>query len=374
MNATTSALPVTPRISGKSQLRGNGFLPRDRRSYTALFVTDHMLGRERVDRLFPAWRRALQDRLLERIARNGPGRCLPLPRVRNLDRRTYFKEFVRKSHPVVFEGAAAGWECCRKWSFDWIKERFGDDDVLLVDHAEQDRNPLAAPVEYLTLADLINGIDKGSMKYARFHPLLQRHPELRQDIDQTWLSEHLTNRRTSWMHFYTLFLGGQGTDTAIHNAGNENIFVQIAGQKKWRFYPVEHTPIFDPVANRSMYKYTKYHPDSPDFERFPMARHMDYYETVLQPGDVLYNPPYYWHHVSNPVRSIGVGCRWSNIRTAFQASPLLSTLELFNTNPNLIKGALMAVRDFNTVLAESKGDRRLLKSKAGAASARTQTQ
>jgi hypothetical protein len=321
---------------------------------------DHFLGRERVDRLFDGRRRSLQQRMLQSISRNGESRIVPLPRVRNLERATFMQEFVRKSHPVVFEGAAKDWECCRKWSFAWIKRQYGHDDVMLVDHANQDRNPLDKPIEHLTLGDLIDGIDDGSLKYARFHPLLQRHPELRLDIDQAWLKAHLTNRRTSWLHFYTLFLGGKGTDTAIHCAGNENLFVQIQGQKKWRLYPVEHTPIFDPPANRSLYKYTSFQADGPDFERYPMAHHMDWYETVLEPGDVLYNPPYYWHHVSNPTSSIGVGCRWNNMRTGFRASPTLFTLELFNTNPNVVRGMLMAVNDFNTILAEARIDKKQL--------------
>lgn len=349
MTAASTAAPL--HLTGDSRLRSNHFRPNDRRSYSALFVMDHFFGRERVDRRFPTWRSGLKKRMLESIRQNGEGRCIPLPRINNLDRRTFLKEFVAKSHPVVFEGAAKDWVCCRKWSFEWIKQRYGDDEVMLVDHAEQDRNPLASAVEYLTLADLIDGIDHGSTKYARFHPLLQRHPELRQDINQKWLREHLTNPHTSWMHFYTLFLGGKGTDTAIHNAANENIFVQVQGQKKWRFYPVEHTPIFDPPANRSLYKYTNYRPEDPDYDRYPMVRHMDYYETVLDAGDVLYNPPYYWHHVSNPVRSIGVGCRWNNVQTAFRASPLFLILEAFNTNPNMVKGIMMALKDFNSLLA-----------------------
>jgi hypothetical protein len=322
---------------------------------------DHFMGRDRVNRFFPGWRSGLHQRMLEDIRQKGESRIVPLPRVKNLDRKTYFEEFVRKSHPVVFEGAAKDWECCRKWSFDWIKSQYGTDDVMLVDHAQQDRNPLVKPIEHLSLSDLIDGIDHGSLKYARFHPLLQRHPELRQDINQAWLKDHFTNPYTSWLHFYTLFLGGKGTDTAIHCAGNENLFVQIRGQKKWRLYPVEHSPIFDPPANRSLYKYTGYRPDEPDLERFPMAPYMDWYETVLEPGDVLYNPPYYWHHVSNPTSSIGVGVRWNNMRTAFQAAPALAGLELFNTSPNLFRGMLMAVKDFNTILAEARVDKKQLK-------------
>ncbi len=359
MTAAQGAI-AQERISGDSRLR-SPFKSVDLRSYWRLFALDHFLGRDRVDRLFPSRRKNLQARMLEHIRQNGESRIVPLPRVRNLDRETFIKEFVRKSHPVVFEGAAKDWECCRKWSFDWIKQQYGNDDVMLVDHAQQDRNPLAKPIEHLTLGDLIDGIDHGSLKYARFHPLLQRHPELRLDINQAWLKDHLTNRRTSWLHFYTLFLGGRGTDTAIHCAGNENLFVQIQGQKKWRLYPVGHSPVFDPPANRSLYKYTGFRADDPDYVRYPMAQHMDWYETVLEPGDVLYNPPYYWHHVSNPTSSIGVGCRWNNMRTGLLASPTLFSLEMFNTQPNVIRGMLMAVNDFNTILAEARVDKQQLK-------------
>lgn len=360
MTAASQGIPQQ-NISGDSQLRSNNFRPSDQRSYWRLFVLDHFLGRARVDRVFKDRRREIQARMLESIRQNGSSRVVPLPRVKSLDRKTYMRNFVNKSHPVVFEGAAKDWECCRKWSFDWIKRQYGNDDVMLVDHGEQDRNPLAKPIEHLTLGDLIDGIDHGSLKYARFHPLLQRHPELRLDISQTWLKDHLTNPRTSWLHFYTLFLGGKGTDTAIHCAGNENLFVQIQGQKKWRLYPVEHSPIFDPPANRSLYKYTSFRAEDPDYERYPMAQYMDWYETVLEPGDVLYNPPYYWHHVSNPTSSIGVGCRWNNMRTGFRASRAFFSLELFNTQPNVFRGMLMAVNDFNTILAETRVDKKQLK-------------
>ncbi len=360
MTAATQAANLQDQVSGNSRLRSNGFRASDEASYWRLFVMDHFLGRGRVDRLFKSWRSGLQQRMSESIRQNGEGRVVPLPRIKNLDRKTYFKEFVKKSHPVVLEGAAKDWECCRKWSFDWIKQQYGNDNVMLIDPAEERTDRLGA-IEQLTLGHLIDGIDHDSLKYARFHPLLQKHPELRQDLDQRWLRDHLTTRYTQWMSFYILFLGGKGTETGIHCAGNENLFVQIQGQKKWRLYPVEHSPIFDPPANRSFYKYTGYRPDNPDYERYPMARHMDWYETILEPGDVLYNPPYYWHHVSNPTSSIGVGSRWTNARTGFQASPTFFSLELFNTNPNVFRGVLGALRDLNVAVAESKVDKKQLK-------------
>src|SRR5215217_1581320 len=110
MTIAASASATDRHMSGTSQLRSNGFIPSDRRSYTTLFVMDHFFGRDRVDGWFPRWRRDVHRRMLNRIRQNGEGRAIPLPRIRNLDRETYMKEFVRKSHPVVFEGAAKDWE------------------------------------------------------------------------------------------------------------------------------------------------------------------------------------------------------------------------------------------------------------------------
>jgi hypothetical protein len=40
---------------------------------------------------------------------------------------------------------------------------------------------------------------------------------------------------------------------------------------------------------------------------------------------------------------------------------VLFSLELFNTNPNVFRGMLMAVNDFNTILAEARVDKKQLK-------------
>lgn len=357
MTASSAVTAQNP-SPGESVPRGNGFRRRDERSYGRLFVMDHFLGRARVDRYFPKWRPGIQERMLESIRHNGEGRAIPLPRIKNLDRDTFLRIYAAQSRPVVFEGAARDWECCRKWSFDWIKQTYGDDGVLLVDHGEVERNPLAQATERTTLRRLIDSTDEGAMKYARFHPLLHKHPELREDINRGWLSEHVTNPRTSWLRIYGLFLGAKGTVTTTHTDGSENFFVEIEGRKKWRFYPSWNTPIFDPDANRSVYKYTNYMPDGPGAECYPMARYMDYYETVLEPGDILYSPPYYWHNVINPDRSIGLSCRWFNVGSALRASPLLAIMEVFNTRPNMIKGLLMSVKDFNEVLVMTRKDRK----------------
>jgi hypothetical protein len=356
---STALNPESVSTSADFRLRSNGFDPADERSYWRLFAMDHFLGRDRVDRLFKQWRSDLRKSMLESIRQNGEARPVPVPRGQNIPPRTFFKEFRRRNQPVVFDRQALDWECCRKWTFDLFKARYGRDEVILFDRLPEDRTPFDKPMEHIRLADLIDGIDHGSLKYARFNPLLQKHPELRQDINQKWLKDYIQPHR-SFMRLYWVFFGGKGTNTPIHNAGSGNLFVQVTGRKKWRLYPVEHSPVLDPQANRSVYKFTGYRPDEPDYSRYPMARHMDWYETILEPGDVLYIPPYYWHEAANLTSSIAVASRWVDLSLGFRAASTLFCLEGFNTNPNIVQALRISLNDFNKVLEKRASQRSAL--------------
>ena len=323
--------------------------------YSALFAAEHFMGQRLSNKLLAGSRDKLKGQMLTSLQQGEKGKLIPLPSYRDLPQEDFFKHFVKTNRPVVFKGLASDWECCKKWNFDFFKENYGDDEVMLLHHRAYDSSVTEESIERTTLKAFIDKINGGATEYARFFPLLQKHPELRDDINQKWLEGHMSNKNRAWLRFYKLFIGAKGTETSIHNAGNENFFVQIEGLKKWRLYEMDTSPIMDPRSNRSNYKHTSYNPGISTEQEFPMAQYMDYYEVVLEPGDVLYVPPYIWHHVSNPTQSIGVACRWNNIFNAFRSSPLLSTLEVFNTNPNMVKGMMMAMDDYNKVLASSVG-------------------
>ena len=59
-----------------------------------------------------------------------------------------------------------------------------------------------------------------------------------------------------------------------------------------------------------MYFVSSFDPARPDYDAFPAARGLQGLQVELHPGDVLYNPPFWWHKVDNPTVSIGVGFRW----------------------------------------------------------------
>lgn len=55
----------------------------------------------------------------------------------------------------------------------------------------------------------------------------------------------------------------------------------------------------------------------------------------LAPGDVLYNPPFFWHLARNLDTNIGIGFRWFDGRAMVNASKTQLLMTLTATNPSL---------------------------------------
>jgi hypothetical protein len=77
-------------------------------------------------------------------------------------------------------------------------------------------------------------------------------------------------------------------------------FRQIVGRKKWWFIPPSETPYLKPswnVNGFSAHTLTKIGKN--DEPASPWLSKLVRYTTVLNPGDVLFNPPWYWHGIHN---------------------------------------------------------------------------
>jgi hypothetical protein len=95
---------------------------------------------------------------------------------------------------------------------------------------------------------------------------------------------------------------GNRVRVATHHDMNSNIAVVMAGRRRFTLFPpdqvanlyigpIEFTPAGTPIG--------LFDPDTPDFDRYPLAREPMKYAQVaeLEPGDALFIPHMWWHHV-----------------------------------------------------------------------------
>jgi hypothetical protein len=100
--------------------------------------------------------------------------------------------------------------------------------------------------------------------------------------------------------FTQLFMGYAGMGSDVHSAIGCNMFRQIVGSKKWYLFPVSQTPYVYPSLNPngfSAHTLTKIGKgsDTPS----PWLNKLERYTVTLEPGDVMLNPPWFWHGIMN---------------------------------------------------------------------------
>jgi len=108
-----------------------------------------------------------------------------------------------------------------------------------------------------------------------------------------------------------LVIGQQGSTSALHYdfLHTHAFLAQIVGKKRCVLY--------SPSDTAAMYNgYVD--PDRPDFEKFPLLRKATAFECILEPGDLLFIPCDWWHHVVALEKSITVSYNFFN-RVNFRA-------------------------------------------------------
>ncbi|CAE8604561.1 unnamed protein product, partial [Polarella glacialis] len=99
--------------------------------------------------------------------------------------------------------------------------------------------------------------------------------------------------------FY-LFAGLGGTLYHCHYDLQPNLHVQLTGRKRFILFPPDAWPHLYPFpVHHDLDRRSMVDLDAPDDSRFPMWRGAQGQIVELEPGDALYIPPYWWHHVQS---------------------------------------------------------------------------
>jgi lysine-specific demethylase 8 len=304
-----------------------------RREYLALHLCEHVLGPERFARLLGGAR----ERNRARMRRYFAG--WPVDRRRPLPERTFttHAEFLRAHpswEPVLFRGLARGWPAVGKWDLDFFAREYADTDAVLIDQVglygegERSRYVVAG------MGKLVDSIRQGKREVLRFLPFVDDNPELKDDLDMAFLSGFRS--RFSLREFTQLFLAPEGTRTPVHCAHESNLFVMVHGRKRWLLWPSRTMQLIGPPADRRPYFHADYDPE--DRAADALGRYAPAWEVVLEPGDVLYVPPFVWHYVENLDKTIAVAYRYFSIRDGLASSRAMMAMKLLATRPSLLHG------------------------------------
>jgi len=203
--------------------------------------------------------------------------------------------------PVVIRGMVKNATALQKWGDqDWWKNNYGKEEVLC--------GTLANVRESCDVNAFFEDLQLGKPFYiSGASDIFDRHPELHDMVDNQLVRDIEIGRRTATQ----IFMGFPKMGSDIHCAIGINIFRQISGRKKWWFIPPSQTPYLKPSINvRGISAHTHTLVGKEDAQVSPWMNKLVRYVGILEPGDVLINPPWFWHGVLNlgNANDLVIGC------------------------------------------------------------------
>jgi hypothetical protein len=212
----------------------------------------------------------------------------------------FLEKYYAANRPVVLTGQMAGSYALAYWTPAHLAHTCGDAVVQVMYGRENDPNYEINSESHkvdMRLAEYINmvtsGGDTNDYYLVANNGFLER-PEA-QDLNQQvpQFPQYLDHASSQCKVF--LWFGPGGTITPLHHDVMNILVAQIFGRKRFTLIPPEQTPyVYNEVA-----VYSKVDCKNPDYSRYPLYRHVTPLEVVLDPGDVLFLPVGWWHHVES---------------------------------------------------------------------------
>ena len=224
----------------------------------------------------------------------------PVDRVDNISGEDFKNNYYRPEKPVIITELAKEWPAYKKWSWDYFKEIVGDKKVGLYNNVKSDAyTPINTADDYKTFGEYIDMIQQGPAAWRIFlFNIFDHAPQLINDF--TW-PEHLMKGFVK--KYPMLFTGGQTSITHMHFDIDLShiLHTQFAGRKRVLLfgYDQQHKLYRKPFEVLSLADFSNYNQGNgtPDYEKFPALKYAVGYDLILNPGDTLFMPAGYWHHM-----------------------------------------------------------------------------
>lgn len=224
----------------------------------------------------------------------------PIDTVATISPEDFKSKYYYPQKPVVITDFAKKWPAYTKWNWDYFKEIVGDKKVGLYNNIKSDSyTPINTADDYKTFGEYIDMIQAGPAAWRIFlFNIFDHAPQLIHDF--TWPEELM---KGFVKKYPMLFTGGQGSVTHMHFDIDLShiLHTQFAGRKRVLLFPYnQKNKLYrKPFEVLSLADFSGYADDKgmPDYEKFPALKEAEGYDLILNPGDTLFMPAGYWHHM-----------------------------------------------------------------------------
>lgn len=226
-----------------------------------------------------------------------------VPRRHKLAPETFLREHFSVLRPVVLTGLIDHWPALNLWNADYLEARIGRHTLIELQKGrsenrnfEIDKVRLQARIPFGDFADFLrSGVPSNDM-----YVTANNGAGNRKAFDPIWsdFSQIDGYTRAGAANDGFLWLGPNGTLTPFHHDLTHNLLIQVAGRKR-----VHMVPTFEDAR---MKPFRKYFSGWSLEDLQAQTNGPPVYETEIGPGDALFIPVGWWHHVTGLSESYSV--------------------------------------------------------------------
>ena len=232
-----------------------------------------------------------------------------------------FQRRAREDGPLVIEGLALDSDACKQWTVQWFLENYGDTELLITNPDQSIvKGPMRGPLEDI-LADRVT-----KQYIQNTADIFNQCPEL----EASCRSRRSRRSSAPWANTAAASCSSAARTPAppITAPTTSTASSWSQGEKEWRFVDARYSAWMYPFMPPSgLFAFSPVPPFEPA-QKFPLYKPIPKLRTRLKPGDVLVNPPWWWHAVKNETpTTIAVATRWV-IGLGSLEQPLLRLPEL----------------------------------------------
>lgn len=229
------------------------------------------------------------------------------------DARAFERMFVSRPRPLILTDLSRDWPA-RRWTLAALARRHPNLEVQVQVQAAIEPDGERHVYETMTLGAYIEAIGVSGSR----GPYLSQLPIAL--IGQDLLREAPVPSPCPLQRFVfaNLWAGPAGTNLGLHVDYEHNFFTQIEGRKQVR--------LIGPHFNAQCYPAGRNYCDmasfvdafAPDLKRYPRFAEVELWSAELGPGETLFIPADWWHHVRAVSPSLSINLWWFTPRLLFR--------------------------------------------------------
>lgn len=198
---------------------------------------------------------------------------------------------------LVLTDAMADWPALARWGPEYFKATCGEALVEIMSGRSRDpRYEINAydhksEVRFADYVEMVAAGGESNDYYLVANNGFFDRPEMRPLYDDIRFPEHLDPAQTDGrVHFW---FGPAGTVTPLHHDLMNVLMAQVYGRKR--------VTLISPDQTHRLYNeigvFSEVDPEDPDYDRHPLYRDVEALRVDLAPGEALFLPVGWWHHV-----------------------------------------------------------------------------